>query len=87
MNLEELLKFVTEKGASVVTPQLRALDEDMPKLPWVDQENFNAGYLMRSMHLLPKRGDKHEWQHTQDYSIERKEIPAIDLEGSEFEYA
>jgi hypothetical protein len=22
---------------------------------------------MRGMHLLPKRGDKPEWQHTQDY--------------------
>ena len=36
-------------------------------LPWIDPENFNPGYLMRGMHLLPKRGDKPEWQHTQDY--------------------
>ncbi len=39
----------------------------MPLLPWIDPENFNPGYLMRGMHLLPKRGDKPEWQHTQDY--------------------
>ena len=24
---------------------------------WIDPENFNPGYLMRGMHLLPKRGD------------------------------
>ena len=52
----------------------------------MDPENFNPNYLMRSMHLLPKRGDKREWQHTQDYWIERVEIPAIDLEGTEFHY-
>ena len=42
---------------------------------------------MRSMHLLPKRGAKREWQHTQDYWREKDEIPAIDLDGPEFIYA
>jgi hypothetical protein len=52
----------------------------------MDPENFNPGYLMRSMHLLPKRGDKPEWQHTQDYWAEKVDIPAIDLEDSIFDY-
>jgi hypothetical protein len=42
---------------------------------------------MRSMHLLPKRGVKHEWQHTQDYWREKDEIPAIDLDSEEFSYS
>ena len=50
---------------------LRPEDKDMPLLPWIDPENFNPGYLMRGMHLLPKRGDKPEWQHTQDYWSEK----------------
>jgi len=37
--------------------------------------------------LLPKRGDKPEWAHTQDYWNEKDEFPAIDLEGPEFRYA
>jgi hypothetical protein len=41
---------------------------------------------MRGMHLLPKRGDKPEWQHTQDYWTEKDEFPAIDLTGPEFAY-
>ena len=49
--------------------------------PWIDPENFNPGYMMRNMHLLPKRGDKPEWQHSQDYWAEKDEIPAIDLDG------
>ena len=52
----------------------------MPLLPWIDPDNFNPGYLMRGMHLLPKRGDKPEWQHTQDYWSEKDQWPAIDLD-------
>ena len=66
---------------------LRAEDRNMPLLPWMDPENFNPGYLMRSMHLLPKRGDKPEWQHTQDYWREKDEIPATNLDDAAFAYA
>jgi cation diffusion facilitator CzcD-associated flavoprotein CzcO len=81
-----LLNHMTEIGARKVTPSLRPEDRDMPLLPWIDPENFNPGYLMRGMHLLPRRGDKPEWQHTQDYWAEKDEFPAIDLDGSEFVY-
>jgi len=81
-----LLNHMEEKGFKKVTPALRAQDKDMPLLSWMDPENFNPGYLMRSMHLLPKRGDKPEWQHTQDYWAEKVDIPAIDLEDEVFDY-
>ena len=74
------------KGASRVEVKLRPEDADMELLPWMDPENFNPGYLIRSMHLLPRRGDKPEWQHTQDYWLEREQLPAIDLDGAEFVY-
>jgi cation diffusion facilitator CzcD-associated flavoprotein CzcO len=81
-----LLNHMEEKGFEKVTPALRAEDKDMPLLSWMDPENFNPGYLMRSMHLLPKRGDKPEWQHTQDYWAEKVDIPAIDLDDEVFDY-
>lgn len=81
-----LLKHMDEKGASKVSVALREQDRGMELLPWMDTDNFNPGYLMRSMHLLPKRGDKPEWQHTQDYWAEAEAIPAIDLDGEEFVY-
>jgi cation diffusion facilitator CzcD-associated flavoprotein CzcO len=81
-----LLNHMTEIGAKSVTPSLRSEDRDMALLSWIDPENFNPGYLMRGMHLLPQRGDKPEWQHTQDYWAEKDEFPAIDLDGSEFVY-
>ena len=61
-------------------------DADMELRDWIDPENFNPGYLMRGMHLMPRRGDKPEWMHNQDYWREAAEIPAIDLDGAEFAY-
>jgi cation diffusion facilitator CzcD-associated flavoprotein CzcO len=82
-----LLNHMSAHGKSVVEVKVPPEDRDMKLLPWIDEENFNPGYLMRAMHLLPKRGSKPEWAHTQDYWRERKELPAIDLAGKEFVYA
>ncbi len=81
-----LLTHMKEIGARKVTPALRPEDHNMPLLPWIDAENFNPGYMMRGMHLLPKRGDKPEWQHNQDYWAEKDEFPAIDLGDKAFVY-
>jgi cation diffusion facilitator CzcD-associated flavoprotein CzcO len=75
-----LLNHLKELGATTVTPALRADDADMPILSWIDPDNFNPGYMMRSMHLLPQRGDKPEWQHSQDYWAEKDALPAADLD-------
>jgi cation diffusion facilitator CzcD-associated flavoprotein CzcO len=81
-----LLNHMDEKGATQVTTALRPEDSDMPLSSWIDPENFNPGYLMRGMHLLPKRGDKPEWQHSQDYWREKDELPVIDLDEPAFVY-
>jgi cation diffusion facilitator CzcD-associated flavoprotein CzcO len=81
-----LLTHMKATGAKKVTPQLRPEDHNMPLLPWIDPENFNPGYMMRGMHLLPKRGEKPEWQHNQDYWAEKDEFPAIDLKDKAFVY-
>jgi cation diffusion facilitator CzcD-associated flavoprotein CzcO len=81
-----LLGHMEARGAKRVEVALRPEDRDMPLLPWIDPENFNPGYLMRGMHLLPKRGDKPEWQHNQDYWAEKDQFPAIDLDDAAFTY-
>lgn len=81
-----LLNHMTDKGARRVTPVLRPQDKGMQLLSWIDPENFNPGYVMRGMHLLPKRGDKPEWQHSQDYWAEKDQLPAIDLDDEVFAY-
>ena len=81
-----LLAHMKKRGAKKVVTELRPEDQDMPLLSWIDPENFNPGYLMRDMHLMPKRGNKPEWQHSQDYWAEKDEFPAIDLDDAAFVY-
>jgi cation diffusion facilitator CzcD-associated flavoprotein CzcO len=75
-----LLNHMETLGVTKVTPQLRPEDAEMQILPWIDPENFNPGYLTRSMHLLPSRSDKPEWQHSQDYWSEKDILPMADLD-------
>jgi cation diffusion facilitator CzcD-associated flavoprotein CzcO len=81
-----LLNHMRERGANAVEVALRPEDRDMPLLDWIDPENFNPNYLLRALPLLPKRGDKPAWQHTQDYWTEKDVLPAIDLDGPDFVY-
>lgn len=81
-----LLNHMDELEKHAVIPVLRDEDKDMELMDWLDPDNFNPNYMKRSMHLLPKRGNKPEWMHTQDYWAEKDDIPAIDLDAPEFSY-
>lgn len=81
-----LLGHMDEKGVDVVRPELRPEEQDMERRPWVEPENFNAGYLMRSVHLLPKQGTHAPWLHTQDYYVDKDEIPNADLDDGSLVY-
>ena len=81
-----MLNNMAAKHAKRIDVALRDEDQGMALGPWIEQDNFNPGYLMRGIDQLPQRGDKPEWRHSQDYWAERREFPAIDLDGSEFLY-
>jgi cation diffusion facilitator CzcD-associated flavoprotein CzcO len=81
-----LLDHMDELGAHRVTPRLRPEDSDMAVGPWIDPSDFNPGYLRRSMHLMPKSGDKPEWRHSQDYWSERDLFPEADLDDGCLRY-
>ena len=82
-----MLAHAEDKGASVVVPQLRPEDADMPLRPWADLENFNSGYVTRSMHLLFKQGDREPWTHLLEYAQERTALPAADLDDGTLRYS
>jgi Predicted flavoprotein involved in K+ transport len=82
-----LLQHMDDRGATVAVPVLRPQDRDMRLSPWVDPENFNPGYLARSLSLLPRQGNRAPWIHTQDYSIEKDEMRLAHLEDGTLLYA
>jgi hypothetical protein len=76
----KLLAHREERGATMVTPALRDDEVGMPLGPWVDPDNFNPGYLTRSLHLMPKQGDRDPWRLLHDYGVEKEALPAADLD-------
>ncbi len=82
-----LVHHMDEFGVQVVTPTLSGSDATMKLLPWVDPENFNPGYIMRGIHLLPKQGDHSPWLHTQDYHSEKDILPTVDLNDTALQYS
>ena len=81
-----LLNHMDEKGATVCIPTLREQDKDMSVLPWIDEEEFNPGYMQRSKHLMPKRGDHEPWTFSADYYTEKDQLPFVDLDDSALVY-
>ena len=82
-----MLTHMRARGVRQVEVALRPEDATMAIGPWIEDDNFNPGYMKRGMHLLPKRGDKPEWAHTQDYWTEKDAIPATDLDDAAFVYS
>ncbi len=81
-----LVNHMDEKGVDMVVPQLRPEEHNMPTLPFIDPENFNAGYIMRKIEVMPKQGDHEPWTFSQDYYSEKDELPAADLEDGSLVY-
>ncbi len=81
-----LLNHMKTSGAESVEPVLGERHQDMAIHDWIDEENFNPNYLKRAASILPKRGDRREWMHTQDLWREFVDFPEIDLEDDVFKY-
>ena len=65
-----LLDHMQEVGAEQCTPRLRDSDLDMPENDFI--ENFSSGYMQRTMHMLPRQGDREPWTNPQKYSVDKK---------------
>jgi monooxygenase len=81
-----LLSHMQDNGATMVVPALRPQEADMQLRPWSDPENFNAGYVMRSQHILFKQGDREPWTHLLEHEAEREILPAADLDDGTLSY-
>ncbi|HEY1710754.1 MAG TPA: NAD(P)/FAD-dependent oxidoreductase [Rhizomicrobium sp.] len=79
-----LLNAMGARGAKKVSVELRPEDEGMELAAWVDTEVFNPGYLQRGMQLLPRRGNKPEWEPSQDYVWEKEALPRVSFDDPIF---
>lgn len=84
--VSRLLNHMDDKGVTSVTPTMREEDKGMNFGPFIDPENFNPGYVMRSIARLPKQGDKAPWVFQHDYFAEKDELPAAPLDDGVLVY-
>jgi len=56
-----LLRHMRERGLDIVVPER---DPSVAEEPFMD---FQAGYVQRSLHLLPKQGSRAPWRLRQNY--------------------
>lgn len=81
-----LLEHMERTGARRVVPELPE-ELALSALAWGDPEEFNAGYLMRNLDLMPKFAEGVDWRHSQDYEYELKALPEIDLASAPLRFA
>jgi cyclohexanone monooxygenase len=82
----KVLAHMQEAGYEVVVPELAPEDESMPRLPWVDPANFNAGYVMRAQHRMYRQGDRSPWRMGMEYEQERQVLAAVTPDDSALSY-
>jgi cation diffusion facilitator CzcD-associated flavoprotein CzcO len=75
-----LLTHMADKGTQKVEPTLRDDEHDMSLMTWVDPDNFNPGYLTRSLHLMPKQGDRDPWTWGLEYANQKQVLADADLD-------
>jgi monooxygenase len=81
-----LFTHMQDRGATMVVPTLRPEDAGMEFRPWSDPENFNAGYVLRSQHILFKQGDREPWTHMLEHGQEMEILPKADLDDGSLVY-
>ncbi|MBT3833182.1 MAG: NAD(P)/FAD-dependent oxidoreductase [Gammaproteobacteria bacterium] len=79
-----LLNHMDEVGMKQATPTLRAEDADMQVRPWID--DFQGGYMTRSMHLFPRQGEG-PWRNTQDFAVDKKMVRKAPIADSALKFS
>jgi cation diffusion facilitator CzcD-associated flavoprotein CzcO len=82
-----LLSHMRDRGAAAVVPTLRPEELGMELRSWADPDNFNAGYVMRTQHLLFKQGDREPWVHLHEHHEECDTLPNVDLDDGTLAYS
>lgn len=81
-----LLNHMDELDANVCTPTLSDDEQTMERRPFIPEEEFNPGYMIRGRELMAKQGTHLPWTASNDYYIERDQFPSIDLDEPALQY-
>ncbi len=77
-----VLAHMDRTGAEICVPHLD--DDQMTRRPFLD---FEAGYVQRSIHLLPKQGPERPWLMSMSYATDVDVLRKGDVEHPELHFA
>src|SRR5699024_6044184 len=77
--LARIFAHLEAAGRTVVTPTLAQHDAGRERGPGVDPDNLAAGYMVRALDRLYRRGDRAPWQQMVEYDHGREAFPAADI--------
>ncbi len=80
-----LLNHMDQHNMASCTPELRAGDRGMQRLPWI--QDFSAGYMARTMDQFPRQGDREPWVNTQNYKRDKKIIRTAPIDDGCMQFA
>lgn len=81
-----LIAHMREQGHTMVQPTVPSADAGMQRLSWIEADNFNAGYVMRSQAAMYGQGDRHPWKHGLEHAEERVSLPAASPQDEALAY-
>lgn len=81
-----LLAHMEKLGAASVEVRVPERFPDRTTRTGGDLDPFNATYMMRALHQMPRSGPGPDWQ-TEAYWTEKQTFPAIDLTSETFAYS
>lgn len=76
-----LINYMDKHGYRQCTPR-----QNDPTLQLEDWLDFTSGYVRRSIHTLPKQGDKKPWKLKQNYLFDRMMIEFGDVDDGVMEF-
>ena len=76
-----LLNHMDQTGHSIAMP---VAPEGMTPRPWID---FEAGYLKRASHKLPKQGDFAPWLNLHNYARDKKLFPVKPIDDGVMQFS
>jgi cation diffusion facilitator CzcD-associated flavoprotein CzcO len=77
-----LLAYMDAQGHTICTPELS--EPEMPTRPLLD---FAAGYVQRSLDMLPRQGDRAPWRMSMDYHSDTKLLKEDSVEDRNLRFS
>lgn len=85
--VSRMINYMKDNNYAFVMPRLSGADaKGMELRPFWDEPDFQPGYAVRSADVLPQRGDRQPWRHSQDHRADAALLKGLDFEREALDF-